>query len=48
VYEITGQYDIAVLITGTNISEVNGSIDQIRRADGVATTNTIIILREIT
>jgi DNA-binding Lrp family transcriptional regulator len=48
VYEITGQYDIAVLITGTNIAEVNGSIDQIRRADGVATTNTIIILREIT
>jgi DNA-binding Lrp family transcriptional regulator len=48
VYEITGQYDIAVLITGTNIAEVNGSIDQIRRADGVATTNTIIILREVT
>jgi Lrp/AsnC family leucine-responsive transcriptional regulator len=48
VYEITGQYDIAVLITGTNIAEVNSSIDEIRRAEGVATTNTIIILREIT
>jgi len=48
VYEITGQYDIAALITGTNIAEVNASIDMIRRSEGVATTNTIIILREIT
>lgn len=47
VYEITGQYDIAVLITGSNIAEVNKCIDDIRKSDGVATTNTIIILREI-
>lgn len=47
VYEITGQYDIAVLITGSNIVEVNKCIDDIRRLEGVATTNTIIILREI-
>ena len=47
VYEITGQYDIAVLITGSNIAEVNKSIDDIRKSKGVATTNTIIILREI-
>ncbi len=47
VYEITGQYDIAVLITGSNIAEVNKCIDDIRKSEGVATTNTIIILREI-
>jgi len=47
VYEITGQYDIAVLITASNIAEVNKCIDDIRKAEGVATTNTIIILREI-
>ena len=48
VYEITGQYDVAVLITGSNIAEVNKCIDDIRKSKGVATTNTIIILREIT
>ena len=47
VYEITGQYDIAVLITAPNIAEVNRCIDDIRKSEGVATTNTIIILREI-
>jgi DNA-binding Lrp family transcriptional regulator len=47
VYEITGQYDIAVLITASNIAEVNRCIDDIRKSEGVATTNTIIILREI-
>ncbi len=48
VYEITGQYDVAVLVTGSNIAEVNKCIDDIRKSKGVATTNTIIILREIT
>jgi len=47
VYEITGQYDIAVLISGPNIAEVNKVIDEIRKADGVVNTNTVIILREI-
>lgn len=47
VYEITGQYDVAVLIAGSNIAEINKCIDEIRKINGVATTNTIIILREI-
>jgi len=45
VYEITGQYDIAVTISGLNISEVNDCLEKIRRLKGVANTNTMIVLR---
>jgi len=45
VYEITGQYDIAVIVTGLNVAEVNECVEKIRRVDGVANTNTMIILR---
>jgi len=45
VYEITGQYDVAVIVTGLNIAEVNECVEKIRRVDGVANTNTMIILR---
>jgi Lrp/AsnC family leucine-responsive transcriptional regulator len=45
VYEITGQYDIAVIVSGLNIAEVNECIEKIRRVDGVVNTNTMIILR---
>jgi Lrp/AsnC family leucine-responsive transcriptional regulator len=45
VYEITGQYDIAAIISGLNIVEVNECIEKIRRVDGVVNTNTMIILR---
>jgi DNA-binding Lrp family transcriptional regulator len=45
VYEITGQYDIAVIIAGMNIAEVNECVEKIRRVDGVVNTNTMIILR---
>jgi Lrp/AsnC family leucine-responsive transcriptional regulator len=44
VYEITGQYDIAAIISGLNIVEVNECIEKIRRVDGVVNTNTMIIL----
>jgi Lrp/AsnC family leucine-responsive transcriptional regulator len=44
VYEITGQYDIAAIISGMNIVEVNECIEKIRRLDGVVNTNTMIIL----
>jgi len=47
VYEITGQYDIAVLISAPSIAEVNKVIDEIRKAEGVINTNTVIILREL-
>lgn len=46
-YETTGPFDIAVIIKGTNISEVNKSVEDIRRLRGVLNTNTTIILRTI-
>lgn len=45
VYEITGEYDIAVTISGMNITEVNECLEKIRRLNGVANTNTMIVLR---
>lgn len=45
VYEITGQYDIVVIISSLNIAEVNECIEKIRQVDGVVNTNTMIILR---
>lgn len=46
VYEITGQYDLAVFVNGESIAEVNSTIDRIRALPSVVTTNTIIILKE--
>jgi Lrp/AsnC family transcriptional regulator, leucine-responsive regulatory protein len=48
VYEITGQYDITVVISAPSISEINQSIDALRKIPGVTDTNTVIILRTIT
>jgi DNA-binding Lrp family transcriptional regulator len=48
VYEITGQYDIAVIISAPNIAEINISIDSLRKIPGVSDTNTVIILRDVT
>jgi DNA-binding Lrp family transcriptional regulator len=47
VYETAGQFDIAVLVKGANIVEVNKSIEAIRRLDGVINTNTTMVLRTI-
>ena len=47
VHEITGQFDIAVFISASNIAEINRCIDEIRKVEGVMTTNTVIILRTI-
>ena len=48
VYEITGQYDITTIISASNISEINNSIDALRKIPGVIDTNTVIILRKVT
>jgi len=48
VYEITGQYDITVIIRAPNITEINSCIDALRKIPGVSDTNTVIILRTIT
>ena len=47
VYETAGQFDIAVVIKGANIGEVNATIEGIRRAGGVISTNTTMVLRTI-
>ncbi|KAG2477103.1 MAG: HTH-type transcriptional regulator LysM [Nitrosopumilales archaeon] len=47
VYEITGQYDITVIISAPNIAEINSCIDALRKIPGVIDTNTVIILRTV-
>jgi len=47
VHEITGQFDVAVFISASNIAEINKCIDDIRKIEGVLTTNTVIVLRTI-
>lgn len=48
VYEITGQYDIAVIIKAPTITDINICIDSLRKVPGVFDTNTVIILRTVT
>ena len=45
IYEITGQYDIAAIISSSSVAEINRCIDDVRRIDGVSDTNTVIVLR---
>jgi Lrp/AsnC family transcriptional regulator, regulator for asnA, asnC and gidA len=47
IYEITGQYDIAAIISSPTIVEINKSIDNIRKIEGISDTNTVIILKTI-
>ena len=47
VYEITGQYDITVIISASSIHEINSSIDALRKVSGVTDTNTVIILKRV-
>jgi DNA-binding Lrp family transcriptional regulator len=47
IYETTGSFDIAAIIKGPNIAEVNKSVEEIRRISGVLNTNTTIILRTL-
>jgi Lrp/AsnC family transcriptional regulator of lysine biosynthesis len=47
IYETTGQFEIAVILKGSNIAELNKSVEDIRRLTGVLSTNTTIILRSI-
>lgn len=47
VYETAGQFEIAVVVSGANIGEVNAAIEEIRRIVGVTSTNTTMVLRTI-
>ena len=46
VYEITGQYDIATIVSTLNVAEVNRCVEEIRTVKGVTNTNTMIVLRQ--
>lgn len=47
IYETTGPFDIAAIIRGASIAEVNKSVEEIRRLGGVLKTETTIVLRTI-
>ena len=47
IYEITGQYDICVIIQAPSINEINACIDDLRKISGVTDTNTVIILKTV-
>jgi Lrp/AsnC family transcriptional regulator, regulator for asnA, asnC and gidA len=47
IYEITGQYDIAVIIAAPTIADINKCVDNLRKIEGVSDTNTVIVLRTI-
>ncbi len=46
VYEVTGQFDIAVLVSGPDIAYLNKVIDEVRSLNGITHTNTLIVLRQ--
>ena len=45
IYEITGQYDIAAIISASSVIEINRCIDEVRKIEGVSDTNTVIVLK---
>lgn len=47
VYELTGEYDAAVILSASNVAELNKHIEEIRRIEGVRNTNTAIVLRVV-
>lgn len=46
IYEVTGEYDIVVVISAADIAEINECVEQIRKIEGVLDTNTMIVLRK--
>lgn len=44
IYEVTGEYDIAVIIASADIAQVNECVEKIRKIEGVLNTNTMIVL----
>ena len=47
IYEVTGEYDIVMVSSGSNIEGINKVIEDIRKIEGVEKTNTIIVLRTL-
>jgi DNA-binding Lrp family transcriptional regulator len=47
IFEITGEYDVAVIVSGSNIAEINTTIDEIRKLSGIDDTNTVVVLKTV-
>jgi len=47
IFEITGEYDVAVIVSGSNIAEINATIDEIRKLSGIDDTNTVVVLKVV-
>ena len=47
IYEVTGEYDIVMVSSGSSIEGINKVIEDVRKIEGVEKTNTIIVLRTI-
>lgn len=45
VYELSGDIDIRVLLSGNSVSEINNYIDKIRKLPEVESTNTSLVLK---
>ena len=45
IYEVTGEYDIVMVSSGSSIEGINKVIEDVRKIEGVEKTNTIIVLR---
>jgi len=45
-FEVAGQYDISVIVSGEDIAAINQCIDNIRSIEGVQNTNTLFVLRK--
>lgn len=45
IYEITGQYDVAVILSTPTRDKLNECIDSIRSIEGVASTLTMMVLK---
>lgn len=46
VFEVSGEFDVASLLSASTIDEMNELVDEIRRLPGVLSTNTLIKLVE--
>ncbi len=45
IYEVTGEYDIVMVSSGSGIEGINKVVEDVRKIEGVEKTNTIIVLR---
>jgi len=47
IYEVTGEYDVIIVVSNPNIEGINHAIEDVRMIEGVVKTNTMIVLRTI-